>query len=62
MDLLGNGVQAARMEGDRWRTRHEFIKMVLARLSSWVKVPYQCEVCNLFAPVGEQLLYRTVQL
>ena len=49
VDLFGDGVQAARMEGDGWRTRHDFLKMVLARLFRWAKVPYQCEVFNLYA-------------
>ena len=49
VDLYGDAVQAARMKGDGWRTRHDSVKMMLARLLKWAKVSFQCEVFNLFA-------------
>ena len=46
----GDQVQAARgVEGDDWRKRHDSMKMMLSRMFRWAKVPFQCEVFNMFA-------------
>ena len=49
VDLYDDQVQAATMEGDGWRTRHDNIKLFLTKLFHWAHLPYQCEVFNLFA-------------
>ena len=49
VDRYGDQVQAARVEGDNWRKRHDCIKMMLSKLMRWAKMPFQCEVFNLFA-------------
>ena len=49
VDMYGDQVQAATMEGDGWRTRHDNIKLFLTKLFHWASLPYQCEVFNLFA-------------
>ena len=49
VDLYGDQVQAATMEGDGWRTRHDNIKLFLSKLFEWAHLPYQCEVFNMFA-------------
>ena len=50
VDQFGDQVQAARgVEGDDWRKRHDNIKMMISRLLRWAKMPFQCEVFNMFA-------------
>ena len=46
-------VQAARVEGENWRKRHDSIKMMLSRLLRWAKMPFQCEVFNRSEQDGE---------
>ena len=60
VDKFGDQVQAARVEGDNWRKRHDSIKMMLSKLFRWAKMPFQCEVFNLFAHlIPQQGLSRT---
>ena len=49
VDKYGDQVQAARVEGDNWRKRHDSIKLMLSKLFRWSRMPFQCEVFNLFA-------------
>ena len=49
VDKFGDQVQAARVEGDNWRKRHDSIKVMLSKLFRWAKVTFQCEVFNMFA-------------
>ena len=45
----GGNVQAATVEGDGWRTRHDLLKMMIAKPMNWTYVYHQCEVFNRFA-------------
>ena len=50
VDQYGDQVQAARgVEGDDWRKRHDSMKMMLSRMLRWARMPFQCEVFNMFA-------------
>ena len=49
VDKFGDQVQAARVEGDNWRKSYDSIKLMLSKLFRWGKMPFQCEVFNLFA-------------
>ena len=46
---FGDQVQAATVEGNNWRKRHDSIKVMLSKLFRWAKVNFQCEVFNMFA-------------
>ena len=50
VDQYGDQVQAARgVEGDDWRKHHANMKMMLSRMLRWARMPFQCEVFNMFA-------------
>ena len=38
VDKYGDQVQAARVERDNWRKRHDSIKMMLSKLMRWAKL------------------------
>ena len=42
VDKYGDQVQAARVEGDNWRKRHDSIKMILSKMMRWAKMPFIC--------------------
>ena len=49
MDHFGDSVVAAKLCGDSWRSRHNFVKTTINSLCNWAAIPTQCEVFGLFS-------------
>ena len=57
VDPFGDVVQAAQLEGDAFRTRHDRLKMLITRLCEWCGMGVQPEVLGLFAhPIPREVL------
>ena len=48
VDVFGDGVVAAAVQGDGFRRRHDVVKRRLLSLHKWAGIEVECEVFNLF--------------
>ncbi len=54
IDPYGDNVQATGLEGDQWRSRHNWLVQFIHRACMWAGVPAEMEVCNLFSGLIRQ--------
>ena len=40
---------SARMHGDGWMIKHDYLKLRLQKMCLWAGIPMECEVFNLFS-------------
>ena len=54
IDPYGDNVQATGLEGDHWRSRHNWLVQFIHRACMWAGVPAEMEVFNLFSGLIRQ--------